>query len=54
MGPVLILVVVIEDGSNGDGCYGIDMVVEGFAVSICSFGTNVGGSISSSSGVCKE
>ena len=40
------------DGSNWDGWYGIDMVVEGFVVSIWSFGTNVGGSISSSSGVC--
>ena len=54
MGPVLTLVVVIDDGSNRDGWYGIDMVVKGFVVSIQSFGTNVGGSISSSGGVCKE
>ena len=53
-GPVLTLVVVIDDGSNQDSWYGIDMVVEGFVVSIQSFGTNVGGSISSSGGVCKE
>ena len=53
-GPVLTFVVVIDDGSNWDSWYGIDMVVEGFVVSIQSFGTNVGGSISSSSGVCKE
>ena len=33
-GPVLTLVVVIDDGSNQDGWYGIDMVVEGFMVSI--------------------
>ena len=33
-GPVLTLVVVIDDGSNWDGWYGIDMVVEGFVVSI--------------------
>ena len=33
-GPVLTLVVVIDDGSNRDGWYGIDMVVEGFVVSI--------------------
>ena len=37
-----------------DGWYGIDMVVKGFVVSIQSFGTNVGGSISSSGGVYKE
>ena len=54
MGPVLTLVVVIDDGSNWDGWYGIDIVVKGFVVSIQSFGTNVGGSISSSGGVCKE
>ena len=54
MGPVLTLVVVIDDGSNWDGWYGIDMVVKGFVVSIQSFGTNVGGSISSSGGVWKE
>ena len=54
MGSVLTLVVVIDDGSNQDGWYGIDMVVKGFVVSIQSFGTNVCGSISSSSGVCKE
>ena len=53
-GPVLTFVVVIDDGSNRDGWYGIDMVVEGFVVSIQIFGTNVGGSISSSGGVCKE
>ena len=53
-GPVLTLVVVIDDGSNWDGWYGIGMVVKGFVVSIRSFGTNVGGSISSSGGVCKE
>ena len=29
-GPVLTLVVVIDDGSNWDGWYGIDTVVEGF------------------------
>ena len=52
MSPVLTLVVVIDDGSNQNGWYGIDAVVEGFVVSIWSFGTNVGGSISSSSGVC--
>ena len=52
--PVLTLVVVIDDGSNQDGWYGIDMVVEGFVVSICSFGTNVGDSMSASSGVCEE
>ena len=34
MGPVLTLVVVIDDGSNQDGWYGIDMVVKGFVVSI--------------------
>ena len=51
MGPVLMLVVVIVDGSNRDGWYVIDMVVEGFVVSTWSFGTNVGGSISSSGGV---
>ena len=33
-GPVLTLVVVIDDGSNQDGWYGIDIVVGGFAVSI--------------------
>ena len=33
-GPVLTLVVVIDDGSNWDGWYGIDTVVEGFIVSI--------------------
>ena len=54
MGPVLTFIVVIDDGSNWDGWYGIDMVVEGFVVSIRSFGTNVGGSISSSGGVCEE
>ena len=54
MGPVLMFVVVLDDGSNQDGWYGIDMVVEGFVVSIQSFGTNVGGSISSSAGVCKK
>ena len=54
MGPVLTLVVVIDDGSNQDRWYGIDMVVEGFVASIWSFGTNGGGSISSSGGVCNE
>ena len=54
MGPVLTLVVVIDNGSNQDGWYGIDMVFGGFVVSIQSFGTSVGGSISSSSGVCEE
>ena len=34
MGPVLTLVVVIDDGSNQYGWYGIDVVVEGFVVSI--------------------
>ena len=34
MGPVLTLVVVKDDGSNWDGWYGIDTVVEGFVVSI--------------------
>ena len=34
MGTVLTLVVVIDDGSNWGGWYGIDMVVEGFVVSI--------------------
>ena len=53
-GSVLTLVVVIDNGSNWDGQYGIDMVVKGFVVSIQSFGTNVGGSISLSSGVCEE
>ena len=53
-GQVLILVVVIDDGSNQDGWYGIYIVVEGFVVSIWSFGTNVGGIISSSGGVCEE
>ena len=53
-GPVLTFVVLIDDGSNWDSWYGIDMVVEGFVVSIQSFGTNVGGSISSSGGVCEE
>ena len=33
-GPVLTLVEVNGDGSNWDGWYGIDMVVEGFVVSI--------------------
>ena len=33
-GPVLTLVVVIDDGSNWNGWYGIDVVVEGFVVSI--------------------
>ena len=40
MGPVLTLVVVIVDGSNRGGWYGIDTVVEGFVVSIWSFGTD--------------
>ena len=53
-GLVLTLVVVIDGGSNWDGWYGIDMVVEGFAGSIQSFGTKVGGNISSSGGVCNE
>ena len=53
-GPVLTSVEVMGDGSNRDGWYGIDMVVEGFVVSIQSFGTNVGGNVSSSSGVCDE
>ena len=34
MGPVLTLVVVIDDGSNWNGWYGIDTVVEGFVVYI--------------------
>ena len=51
MGPVLTLVVVLDVGSNWDGWYGIDTVVEGYVVSTLKFGTNVGGSISSSSGV---
>ena len=34
MGPVLTLVVVIDGGSNRDGWYGIDAVLEGFVVSI--------------------
>ena len=33
-GPVLTMVEVMGDGSNWDGWYGIDMVVEGFVVSI--------------------
>ena len=33
-GPVLTLVVVIDDGSNQNGWYGIDAVVEGLVVSI--------------------
>ena len=33
-GPVLTLVVVIDDGSNWNGWYGIDAVLEGFVVSI--------------------
>ena len=53
-GPVLTSVEVMGDGSNQDGWYEIDMVVEGFVVSIQSFGTNVGGKVSSSSGVCDE
>ena len=34
MGPVITLVEVIDDGSNWDRWYGIDIVVEGFVVSI--------------------
>ena len=37
------------DGSNWRGTF---VVVEGFLVSIWSHGTNTGGRISSSSGVC--
>ena len=33
-GPVLTSVEVMGDSSNWDGWYGIDMVVEGFVVSI--------------------
>ena len=33
-GPVLTLVIVIDDGFNQHGWYGIDMVVEGLVVSI--------------------
>ena len=33
-GPVLKSVVVIGDGSNQDGWYGTEMVVEDFVVSI--------------------
>ena len=50
-GPVLTLVEFIGDGSNQNGWNGIDTVVEGFAVSICSFGTITSGRISSSGGV---
>ena len=41
-------------GSNQDGWYGIDMVVEGLVVSIQSFGTITGGSMSSPGGVCEH
>ena len=34
MGPVLTLVEVIDDGSNQNGWYEIDVVVEGLLVSI--------------------
>ena len=43
---------VIGIGSNWDGWYGIDMVVEGLVDSIWSFGTITGGSMSSPGGVC--
>ena len=33
-GPVLKSVEVIGDGSNQDGWYGTDMVVDGFVISI--------------------
>ena len=51
-GPVLKSVEVMGDGSNWDGWYGMDMAVEGFVVSIWSFGTIIGGRMSSSGGVC--
>ena len=51
-GPVLTLVEVTGVGSNQNGWNGIDIVVEGFAVSIWSFGIITGGRMSSSGGVC--
>ena len=51
-GPVLTSVEVIGDGSNWNGWNGIDVVVEGFVVSIWSFGTVTGDRMSSSGGVC--
>ena len=51
-GLVLTSVEFIGDGSNRNGWNGTDMVVEGYAVSIWSFGTITGGRISSSGAVC--
>ena len=49
-GPVFMLFDFnFSDGSNWRGTF---VVVEGFLVSIWSHGTNTGGRISSSSGVC--
>ena len=51
-GPVLKLVGFTGDGSNQNRWSDVDAVVEGFAVSIWSCGTIIGGRISSSGGVC--
>ena len=40
------------EGSSQNGWNGIDVVVEGFVISIWSFGTDTGGRMSSSGGVC--
>ena len=51
-GPVLKSIVVVGDGFNWGGWYGTEMVVDGFVVSIWSFGTITCGRMSSSSEVC--
>ena len=48
----LTLVEVMGKGSNQNRWNGIDMVVEGFVISIRSFGTNTCGRMSSSGQVC--
>ena len=51
-GPDLTSVAVMGKGSSQNGWNGIEVVVEGFVISIWRFGTDTGGRMSSSGRVC--